>query len=163
MLVVDDSVVMRRLLSDAISSDPELEVAGYAANGQIALAMFDQVSPDMVTLDVEMPVMDGLATLKAMRAAGRMLPVIMFSTLTERGAEATIDSLALGASDYVAKPTGAGSLQHRPGTHPRGPDSQDQGPVPQIGCAPCGKVPRWLRRRSLCLTGAISIRIESKW
>ena len=110
VLVVDDSVTMRRILSDAISSDAELEVAGYAANGQIAMAMFDQVSPDIVTLDIEMPVMDGLATLKAMRAARRLQPVIMFSTLTERGAEATIDSLALGASDYVAKPIHAGSL-----------------------------------------------------
>jgi two-component system chemotaxis response regulator CheB len=110
VLVVDDSVAMRRILADAISSDAELEVAGYAANGQIAMAMFDQVSPDIVTLDVEMPVMDGLATLKAMRTARRLQPVIMFSTLTERGAEATIDSLALGASDYVAKPINAGSF-----------------------------------------------------
>ncbi len=108
VLVVDDSVVMRRLLSEVISSDPELEVAGYAANGQIALALFDQVNPDIVTLDVEMPVMNGMQTLKAMRAARRRLPVIMFSTLTERGAEATIDSLALGASDYVAKPIDSG-------------------------------------------------------
>ena len=102
-------MVMRRLLSEVISSDPELEVAGYAANGQIALALFDQVCPDIVTLDVEMPVMNGLETLKAMRAARRVLPVIMFSTLTERGAEATIDALALGASDYVAKPTDSGN------------------------------------------------------
>ena len=108
VLVVDDSVVMRRLLSEVISSDPELEVAGYAANGQIALALFDQVCPDIVTLDVEMPVMNGMETLRAMRSARRMLPVIMFSTLTERGAEATIDALALGASDYVAKPVDSG-------------------------------------------------------
>lgn len=108
VLVVDDSVVMRRLLAEAIASDPELEVAGYAANGQIALSLLEQLAPDVVTLDVEMPVMDGLATLKAIRAAGRRLPVIMFSTLTNRGAEATIDALAAGASDYVAKPAGAG-------------------------------------------------------
>jgi two-component system, chemotaxis family, protein-glutamate methylesterase/glutaminase len=108
VLIVDDSVVMRRLLSDAIISDPGLEIAGYAANGQIALALLDQVAPDIVTLDVEMPVMNGLATLRAMRETRRALPIIMFSTLTERGAEATIDALALGASDYVAKPTGTG-------------------------------------------------------
>lgn len=108
VLIVDDSVVMRRLLSEAIVSDPGLEVAGYAANGRIALALMDQVAPDIVTLDIEMPVMNGLATLKAMRTAGRTLPIIMFSTLTERGAEATIDALALGASDYVAKPAGTG-------------------------------------------------------
>jgi two-component system, chemotaxis family, protein-glutamate methylesterase/glutaminase len=68
----------------------------------------DQVAPDLVTLDVEMPVMDGLATLKAMRSTGHKLLIIMFSTLTERGAEATIDALSLGASDYVAKPSGTG-------------------------------------------------------
>jgi len=109
VLVVDDSVVMRRVLSDVVGSDPELEVAGYAANGQIALNLLDQVSPDVITLDIEMPVMDGLATLKALRARRCNVPVIMFSTLTERGAEATIDSLALGASDYVTRPTDLGS------------------------------------------------------
>jgi CheY-like chemotaxis protein len=108
VLIVDDSVVMRRLLSEALASDGGLEIAGYAANGRIALALLDQVAPDIVTLDVEMPVMDGLATLKALRERRRTLPVIMFSTLTERGAEATIDALALGASDYVAKPVAGG-------------------------------------------------------
>jgi two-component system, chemotaxis family, protein-glutamate methylesterase/glutaminase len=105
VLIVDDSVVMRRILSEVVSQDTELEVAGYAANGEIALHLLEQVSPDVVTLDVEMPVMDGLATLKAMRGRRCYIPVIMFSTLTERGAEVTIESLALGASDYVAKPT----------------------------------------------------------
>jgi two-component system chemotaxis response regulator CheB len=108
VLVVDDSVVMRRILSEVIAADPELEVAAYAANGQIAMSLLNQTAPDIVTLDIEMPVMNGLATLKALRAAGFKLPVIMFSTLTERGAEATIDALALGASDYVAKPSGGG-------------------------------------------------------
>jgi two-component system, chemotaxis family, protein-glutamate methylesterase/glutaminase len=108
VLVVDDSVVMRRILSEVISSDPELELAAYAANGQIAMSLLGQVAPDIVTLDVEMPVMNGLATLKGLRGAGYKLPVIMFSTLTERGAEATIDALSLGASDYVAKPSGGG-------------------------------------------------------
>ena len=86
VLVVDDSVAMRRIISDVISGDAELEVAGYAANGQIALSLLEQVSPDVVTLDIEMPVMDGLATLKAMRSKHCNVPVIMFSTLTERGA-----------------------------------------------------------------------------
>jgi two-component system, chemotaxis family, protein-glutamate methylesterase/glutaminase len=109
VLLVDDSVVVRRLLSEAIASDPGMEVAGYAANGRIALGLVNQVVPDIVTLDVEMPVMNGLATLQAMRQAGHRFPIIMFSTLTERGAEATIDALALGASDYVAKPAGIGN------------------------------------------------------
>jgi two-component system, chemotaxis family, protein-glutamate methylesterase/glutaminase len=111
VLVVDDSVVMRRVLSDVINSDPELEVTGYAANGQIALNLLDQLSPDVITLDIEMPVMDGLETLKSLRKRRLDIPTIMFSTLTERGAAATIDSLALGASDYVAKPTDLGSYE----------------------------------------------------
>jgi two-component system chemotaxis response regulator CheB len=110
VLVVDDSVVIRRLLCEVIASDPQLEVVGYAANGQIAMAMLDRVSPDIITLDIEMPVMDGLETLKAIRAKHRRLPVIMFSTLTERGAAATIDSLSFGASDYVTKPANVGSF-----------------------------------------------------
>jgi len=72
--------------------------------------MLDQVSPDVVTLDVEMPVMDGLDTLKAIRSMRRTLPVIMFSTTTERGAAVTIDCLAAGASDYVTKPANVGSF-----------------------------------------------------
>ena len=116
--------------------DPGLEVAGYAANGRIALALLDQVAPDIVTLDVEMPVMDGLATLQALRERPPHLPVIMFSTLTERGAEATIDALALGASDYVAKPAGRGRLQRGARPHSRRVAAEDQSAVPQAsGCS----------------------------
>ena len=68
VLIVDDSVVMRRLLSEVIAADPEMQVAGYAANGQIALSLLSQVAPDIITLDIEMPVMDGLSTLRAVRA-----------------------------------------------------------------------------------------------
>jgi len=110
VLVVDDSVVIRRLLCDVISSDEQLEVVGYAANGQIAMAMLDRVCPDIVTLDVEMPEMDGLETLKAIRSRHKCLPVIMFSTLTERGAATTIDALSAGASDYITKPANVGSF-----------------------------------------------------
>lgn len=110
VLIVDDSVVIRRLLTDILSQDLELEVAGIAANGQIALAKLDQVNPDIVTMDIEMPIMDGLETLKALRKTHPKLPVIMFSTLTERGSVQTLDALALGASDYVAKPANVGSV-----------------------------------------------------
>jgi len=111
VLVVDDSVVMRRLLAEAISSDYECEVAGFAANGQVALSLLDRVAPDVMTLDVEMPVLDGLATLKAMRGRGHAPHVIMVSTLTERGGAATVEALALGASDYVTKPTSSGDYK----------------------------------------------------
>jgi two-component system, chemotaxis family, protein-glutamate methylesterase/glutaminase len=109
VLVVDDSVVIRRMVGDVLSGEPDIEVAGTAADGRIALQKIEQVNPDILTLDVEMPVMDGLETLKQLRKTHRRLPVIMFSTLTERGASATIDALALGASDYVTKPANVGS------------------------------------------------------
>jgi two-component system chemotaxis response regulator CheB len=107
-LVVDDSVVVRRLVTTALAADPALEVVGSAADGRIALAKIEQLRPDVVTLDIEMPVMDGLAALREIRARWPALPVIMFSTLTQRGAAATLDALALGASDYVTKPSRAG-------------------------------------------------------
>jgi len=105
ILIVDDSAAVRRLLRVALSEDPELEIAGVAANGKIALALLEQNPPDVVTLDIEMPEMDGLATLKQIRNRYPRLPVIMFSTLTERGAVSTLDALSLGATDYVTKPT----------------------------------------------------------
>ena len=111
ILVVDDSVVFRRLVSEELSATPRIEVVGTAANGRIALAKLAQVSPDLVVLDVEMPEMDGLETLKEIRKTHPRLPVIMFSALTERGAEATLDALALGATDYFTKPTDAGGLE----------------------------------------------------
>src|SRR5271154_3114867 len=109
ILVVDDSLVIRRLLSDTLSGDRSLEVVGTASDGRIALAKIPLVKPDLVTLDNEMPVMDGLETLAAIRKLYPKLPVIMFSTLTENGAAATLDALALGASDYATKPSNSGS------------------------------------------------------
>ncbi|MFZ0797048.1 MAG: chemotaxis response regulator protein-glutamate methylesterase [Terriglobales bacterium] len=109
ILVVDDSVVIRKLLSDTLSRDPELEVVASAGDGRIALAKISQLHPDLITLDVEMPVMNGLETLAELRKLYPKLPVIMFSTLTERGAAATLDALSLGASDYATKPSNTGS------------------------------------------------------
>jgi two-component system chemotaxis response regulator CheB len=109
ILVVDDSVVIRKLLSDTLSGDPALEVVGVASDGRIALAKIPLLKPDLITLDIEMPVMDGLQTLAAVRKLYPKLPVIMFSTLTEHGAAATLDALALGASDYATKPSNTGS------------------------------------------------------
>src|SRR5271165_3052496 len=110
VLVVDDSVVIRKLLSDALSGDPALEVVGTASDGRIALAKIPQLKPDLITLDIEMPVMNGLETLAAIRKLYPKLPVIMFSTLTEHGAAATLDALSLGASDYATKPSNSSSL-----------------------------------------------------
>lgn len=110
VLVVDDAVVVRRIVTDVLAADPDIEVVGTAANGRLALAKLAQVTPDLVTLDIEMPELDGLATLVEIRKLHRRLPVIMFSTLTERAASATLDALARGASDYVTKPSNVGSV-----------------------------------------------------
>ncbi len=110
VLVVDDAVVVRKLVTDVLAGDPAIEVVGTAANGRIALAKISQLKPDLITLDVEMPEMDGLSTLKELRKTNKTLPVIMFSTLCERGAAATLDALSLGANDYVTKPANVGSV-----------------------------------------------------
>jgi two-component system chemotaxis response regulator CheB len=105
ILIVDDSAVMRSLLRSVICTGAGLEVAGTAANGESALNAVETIRPDLVLLDVEMPVMDGLVTLKKLRERGHRMPVIMCSALTQRGARVTLEALAGGASDYVAKPT----------------------------------------------------------
>ena len=110
VLIVDDSVVVRKILSQVLSEDPDIDIAGIAANGKIALAKIPQVNPDIITLDIEMPEMNGLEALAEIRKGYPDLPVIMFSTLTERGAEATLDALTLGASDYVTKPANVGKI-----------------------------------------------------
>jgi two-component system chemotaxis response regulator CheB len=110
ILIVDDSVVTRRVLCDALACDPAVAVAGTASDGRIALAKILQLRPDLVTLDVEMPNLSGIETIKEIRKLYPKLPIIMFSALTERGANTTLDALALGASDYVTKPSNMGSL-----------------------------------------------------
>lgn len=104
VLVVDDAVVVRRVVSHVLAADPTIEVAGTAANGKLALAKLAQLKPDLVTLDLEMPELDGLETLKALRREHPRLPVIMLSRFTERGAAATSQAMLLGANDYVTMP-----------------------------------------------------------
>jgi len=107
VLVVDDAMLIRRMVTDVLAADPSIEVVGEAANGRIALQKIAQLSPDLVTLDVEMPEMDGIQTLKEIRKTYPRLSVIMFSALTERGAADTLEALHHGASDYVTKPASA--------------------------------------------------------
>lgn len=108
VFVVDDSAVIREMICDFIAEAPGLEVVGTAKNGREAVEQHQALQPDVVTLDIQMPLMDGLETLDALLAQ-RPTPVVMVSALTQLGASTTLDALDRGALDYVAKPeTGAG-------------------------------------------------------
>jgi two-component system chemotaxis response regulator CheB len=107
VVVVDDSVVVRRTVADVLGEVDDIEVVGTASDGRLGLRKIADLKPDVVTLDVEMPGMDGLEALGHIRRDHPRLAVIMYSTLTERGARATFEALSLGAVDYATKPSGA--------------------------------------------------------
>jgi two-component system, chemotaxis family, protein-glutamate methylesterase/glutaminase len=104
VLVIDDSALMRKLLTEILASDPQIEVVGTAPDAYIARDKIKSLNPDVLTLDVEMPRMDGLSFLRNLMRL-RPMPVVMCSTLTHAGAETALDALALGAVDVVGKPT----------------------------------------------------------
>lgn len=104
VLIVDDSAVVRQLLTEILSADPQIEVIGSAADPYLAREKIKRGNPDVITLDVEMPRMDGLAFLQNLMRL-HPLPVVMISSLTQRGADTTLAALALGAVDFVSKPT----------------------------------------------------------
>ncbi|MCU7727142.1 chemotaxis response regulator protein-glutamate methylesterase [Actinoplanes sp. KI2] len=110
VLVVDDSVVVRRLIVDALGGAADIQVVGTASNGLLAQAKIDQLKPDVITMDIEMPQMDGITAVKELRKRHKQIPVIMFSTLSAAGASATLEALAAGATDYVTKPSNVGSV-----------------------------------------------------
>jgi two-component system, chemotaxis family, protein-glutamate methylesterase/glutaminase len=103
VLIVDDSALVRSLLTDILSGDPAIEVVGVASDAHVAREKIKQLNPDVLTLDVEMPKMDGITFLKNLMRL-RPMPVVMVSSLTERGADVTLDALAIGAIDYLSKP-----------------------------------------------------------
>jgi len=103
VLIVDDSALVRQLLTEILESDPGIEVVGTAADPYIARDKIKQLNPDVLTLDVEMPRMDGLSFLQNLMRL-RPMPVVMVSSLTEKGADVTMAALELGAIDFVTKP-----------------------------------------------------------
>jgi two-component system chemotaxis response regulator CheB len=107
VLIVDDSAVMRKIIASALQKEPSIEIAGFAANGIQAIEAIQTCNPDVVTLDIEMPEMDGLTALREIRKENKYLPIIMFSSLTHKGAQAAVMALTAGASDYVGKPANA--------------------------------------------------------
>lgn len=109
VIVVDDSALMRKIISDMINSQPDMEVINIARNGDELLKKLDK-RPDVITLDVEMPMIDGIETLKILKKSHINIPVIMLSSLTEKGSETTMECLELGAFDFIAKPSGSISL-----------------------------------------------------
>ncbi len=110
VLVVDDAVVFRKAITDALADDPDVTVVGTASNGRLALLKIPLLNPDVVTLDVEMPELDGLATLAEIRRQWPKLPVIMCSSFTSEGAVTTMKALDQGANDFIAKPAGVGGM-----------------------------------------------------
>jgi two-component system chemotaxis response regulator CheB len=106
VLVVDDTVTYRSIVSNALADTPGVEVVGVAANGRIALQKIEQLHPDLLTLDLEMPEMGGLELLRRLQSDGTDVGVIMLSAFTSEGAHSTVEALDLGAFDFVVKPNG---------------------------------------------------------
>ena len=104
VLVVDDSSLIRKAASDILEKDPDIKVVGTAVNGESAILMNDELNPDVITMDIEMPVLDGLSALKQIMSSNPK-PVIMMSALTQHGADATFNALVLGAVDFIPKKT----------------------------------------------------------
>jgi two-component system chemotaxis response regulator CheB len=158
VLVVDDSAFMRRVVSEAIAAQADMEVAGVAVNGLDALVKVERLQPDVVTLDVEMPDMDGLTALRHLMARYPR-PVVMLSTMTQDGAMTTLRALTIGAVDFVAKPSAAISLDfHRVKDEllhkirvaakatARGPVVSGQAPVPSNRAVPKQPAPASISR-----------------
>ena len=110
VVIVDDSAIIRGFLARMLESDPEIQVVETVANGQLAIGAVTRSAPDVVVLDIEMPVMDGLTALPKLIEADPAIKVIMASTLTLRNADISIKALALGAADYIPKPSSAGDI-----------------------------------------------------
>ncbi|MGZ5043161.1 MAG: response regulator [Methylobacter sp.] len=105
VLIIDDSLLIRKVLSEILNSSPDIEVVGTAEDPLIAREMIKELNPDVLTLDIEMPRMDGITFLRNLMRL-RPMPVVMISALTESNAEVTLTALEIGAVDFIAKPNG---------------------------------------------------------
>lgn len=110
VLVVDDSALMRKIISDMINSEKNMEAIGIARNGQDFLKKLEDIKPNVVTLDVEMPVMNGIEALKELKRRNISIPIIVLSSVSKKSSELTMECLENGAFDFIAKPSGAISL-----------------------------------------------------
>ena len=110
VMLCDDSSTMRRLIKTALKKEPRLQVIFEAKHGREAVDNLATAKPDVVVMDIEMPVMDGIDATKAIRQRSATLPIVMFSSLTAKGAEATLDALSAGANDFAMKPAAAGHI-----------------------------------------------------
>jgi two-component system chemotaxis response regulator CheB len=113
VLIADDSILFRRVMAEVLSSLPDVEVIGQAANGKIAVQKVHELKPDLLTLDMEMPEMDGLAVLDALKATGTAPAVIVVSALTLQGGRLTMQALQKGAFDFITKPDTASAADSR--------------------------------------------------
>jgi len=109
VLVVDDSTLVRKIVTDSLESDPLIKVVGTAENGEMAVKLAKELNPDVITMDIEMPVMDGLTALRTIIGTNPK-PVIMLSVFTKHGAEETFKALEYGAVDFIPKPSSMVSL-----------------------------------------------------
>lgn len=109
VMVVDDSTMIRKMIKDILSADPDLVIEGAAANGEVALEKVKDLDPDVILLDIEMPVMDGIEFMKHLKLISHA-KVIVLSKLTQAGSRATLQAKELGAVDVIEKPSGTVSL-----------------------------------------------------
>jgi two-component system chemotaxis response regulator CheB len=136
VLIVDDSAIVRKMLADALRSEPDIEVVGLASDPFVARDLILRHDPDVLTLDIEMPLMDGLTFLRKLMVH-HPLPVIIVSSVTQSGSKTSIDALAAGAIDVIAKP--AAALGRRDRREAETPDPRDQSrPAAEVcgGAAP---------------------------